>query len=351
MKKQFLTFFIGLSLFNLLSAQIPHKVMICGVCRDVADRVPYSMRIMETIGNLFEDYRIIVYENNSKDATPRLLHDWQDRNPKVVALSEHIDKKTLEKIVINRLDDGHYYRPELISRARNIVLDRALSDSYKEFAYVIWIDMDFKLEPNYAGITEVFEATREWDAVFAYGTDPHHKFWDWYAFRDHRCPIGSELLGNAWWYLPKSLVLDSKSDWYPVYSAFGGCGIYKKDSIRDCQYSALVTEDLALFSQGVIEKYKHTNGIVQKYLKDTKNIKEYINLSHPSPQLPNITDPSIGFYTLNNHGIVWKMSSFVYKYPSVCEHVTFHASMIIRGHDKLFINPRLAFHYGDFITQ
>jgi len=350
MKKKLLLFCIGLSFFNLLHAQIPHKVVICGVCRDVADRVPYSMRIMENIGNMFEDYRIIVYENNSKDATPQLLRDWQARNPKVLALSEHIDKKALEKIMINRLDDGNYYRPELIARARNIVLEQALSDSYKEFAYVIWMDMDFKLEPNYAGIQEVFDTNREWDAVFAYGTDPHHTYWDWYAFRDHRCPIGSELLGNYWWYLPKKLSLDSNSDWYPVYSAFGGCGIYKKDSIRDCHYSALVTQDLAMLSEMIIEKYRHANSIVQKYLSDVKNMKECISLPQPSPQQHNITDPQIGIRTFRNHDVIWKMSSFVYKYPSVCEHVTFHASMIIRGHDKLFINPRLAFHYGDFIA-
>jgi len=351
MKKQILIFLINFSFLNQLIAQIPHKVVICGVCRDVAERVPYSMRIMENIGHLFQDYRIIVYENNSTDATPQLLREWQERNPKVFALTEHIDKDTLEKIMINRLDDGNYYRPELIARARNIVLKNALSDTYKDFAYIIWMDMDFKLEPNYAGIQEVFETNREWDAVFAYGTDPHHIYWDWYAFRDYRCPIGSELLGNYWWHLPKQLVLNTNSDWYPVYSAFGGCGIYKKDSIRDCQYSALANDDLAAFSREIIEKYKHTNSVVQKYLEDVKNMKDCIFIPIPSPTQPNITNPQVGVrVSHNNQDIVWKMSSFVYKYPSVCEHVPFHASMIVRGHDKLFINPRLIFHYGDFIA-
>lgn len=343
---KFVVVLVAFSFLNVFCNKLPEKVMICGVCRDVEKRLPYVIRIMENIGNMFEDYRIIVYENNSNDATPKLLQEWQQKNNKVIALSEYLSKELLDRIVINRLDDGQYYRPELIARARNIVLKKALSNDYTEFPYIIWMDMDFKIEPNYDGIKEVFQSNKTWDAVLAYGTDPNNTYWDWYAFRDYRCPIGSELLGNYWWKLPKQLTLDVNSDWYPVYSAFGGCGVYKKDSIRDCCYSALVTNDLAILLQDILGKYRHSNSIVQKYLDDVRDMKNIIYLPFPSPLQPNITDPNIGIETLNNNrNIVWKMSSFVYKYPSVCEHVTFHASMIVRGHDKIFINPRLSFHY------
>lgn len=350
MKRQFFLILSALLITNPVTAIIPHKVIICGVCRDIAERIPYSMHIMENIGALFEDYKIIAYENNSKDETPQLLKQWQLKNSKVLALSEHVSKPDLDRLIINRLDNGAYYRPELIARARNIVLDQALSDTYKEFTYVIWMDMDFKLEPNYAGIEETFASTKEWDAVFAYGVDPQNTYWDWYAFRDYECPIGSELLGNDWWYLPKRLVLDKNSDWYPVYSAFGGCGIYKKDAIIGCRYSALATQDLALFSQDIIQKYQYSNTVIQKYLNDMRKIKRTVFISQASPKLENITDPLVGIQTQDSDNVIWKMSSFVYKYPSVCEHVPFHASMIIRGHNKLFINPRLVFHYGDFIA-
>lgn len=349
MKKMIFLLLSALFNINLITATIPHKVVICGVCRDVAERVPYSINIMENIGALFADYRIITYENNSTDQTPELLKKWQSRNSKVLSLSEQVSKSALDATMINRLDNGNYYRPELIARARNIVLERALSDEYKEFTHIIWMDMDFKLEPNYAAIEEVFASSKEWDAVLAYGVDPRNTYWDWYAFRDADCPIGSELLGNDWWYLPKQLTLDKNDDWYPVYSAFGGCGIYKKEAILECRYSALVTKDLALFSQNIIQKYQNSNVVIQKYLNDIKKIKQTVFISDISPNLANITDPLIGIQTPDSNNIIWKMSSFVYKYPSVCEHVPFHASMILRGHNKLFINPRLVFHYGDFI--
>jgi glycosyltransferase involved in cell wall biosynthesis len=327
---------------------IPQNVLLCGVCKDIAQRITHSMKIMEKIGAMFNDYRIIVYENNSSDQTPQLIHDWQIRNPKVLALSESLSKSDFDAIIINRHLNGKYFRPELIARARNVVLQKAMSAAYEDFTYIIWMDMDFILEPNYAGIQEVFETDRAWDAVFAYGIGPHNQHWDWYALRDSVYPLGSETLGYDWWCLPKQLILKSTSGWYPVYSAFGGCGIYKKDSIKDCFYSSLVTDDLASSLERLIQKDEKNHAMVRKYLNDIGNLKKIIAILHPSPDMPNITDPQIGIRTNQDpNSITWRMSTDVYKYPAVCEHVPFHASMIVRGHDKLFINPRLVFHYGD----
>ena len=66
--------------FFSLYAQLPQKVIICGVCKDVAERVPYSIKIMEKIGALFADYCIIVYENNSSDATSTIIKEWAENN-------------------------------------------------------------------------------------------------------------------------------------------------------------------------------------------------------------------------------------------------------------------------------
>ncbi len=340
-------FFLALfTFFAPLYAQLPQKVIICGVCKDVAERVPYTIKIMEKIGALFSDYRIVVYENNSSDETPRILKEWERSNSKVQAIIEQVDQKELENIFVNRTEDGNFYRAETIARARNIVLDNALSETYQDFAYLIWMDMDFKLEPNYEGFREVFATEKEWDAVFAYGIDPPGTYWDWYAFRDQECPIGSELLGNDWWYLPKQKrLLNKNDDWYPVLSAFGGCGIYKKASILGCYYSGLVSKDLGKLSYKIIQE-NLSHPIIQKYLKDLTKLS-HITIKARCPTLSDIHDPQVGILTPGiPEGIVWRMSSFVYKYPSVCEHVVFHASMILNGYDKLFINPRLIFRYG-----
>ena len=59
-------------------AVISEKVLICGVCKNVSEtRLPFSIKIVEQIGALFEDYRVIIYENNSTDYTPTRLYKWE----------------------------------------------------------------------------------------------------------------------------------------------------------------------------------------------------------------------------------------------------------------------------------
>lgn len=336
---------------SIMWATLPQKVVICGVCRDVESKLPSSKKIVEEIGSLFVDYRVILYENNSADQTASALKKWARDNPRVFVETEFLTDETLAKAVLNRTENGQLFRPEVIARARNIVLKRALSRDYDAFPYIIWLDMDFVKPPQLEGLIEVFNTTRDWDAVFAYGVAPDNKYWDWYACRYPAFPFGPELLGMVWYHIYKEreddLVLTKNSDWLPVYSAFGGCGIYKKSSITGCCYSGTVTEDTEkmmrnLLDQG-ISSY-HPQAL--KYLESLKEIKEIVTLNRSTSNFPKILDPRIGIilHTFSNP-IIWKMNTFTYQYPSLCEHIPFHASMIVRGHDKLFINPRLVFKY------
>lgn len=333
----------------LLGAKIPEQVLICGVCRNVASQLEKTIEIMESIGNLFDDYRILVYENNSTDNTPQILASWAQRNPRVWMQSEHLSKSQLSQQILNLNPDGSFFVPEQIARARNIVLKEAMSESYKIFPYLIWMDMDFKRLPDYDGFIDTFQSSQEWDAVFAYGVDPDNIFWDWYAFRDKTYPIGSELLGMDWWYMPKKLDLSKEDPWHPVYSAFGGCGIYRKSSIEGCSYSAIATRDLEDHSKQLLQdKDLSTHPQLLKYLRFNKKLEQIHKIENQEPPLPQITKPTVGIILHDDPDpLIWRMSSFVYQYPSVCEHVPFHASMIIRGHNKLFINPKLRFRYGN----
>jgi len=342
---------LAILLFACLPAQavIREKVLICGVCRDVEPRISKTISIMERIGSLFEDYRILVYENNSEDATPKVLKEWMQRNNKLHVKSETVPLSELESLIVNKNDNGEFFRPELISRARNIIMDMAMSDEFKEFAYIIWMDMDFTIPPDFDGIVEAFESEKEWDGVLAYGVDPSGTHWDWYAFRDATLPIGSELLGNKWWYMPKHFSLAPSDDWHPVYSAFGGCGIYKKSSIGECRYSAIVNRELEDSARKIIQDgVSSAHPQVLDYLELGEQLLREIHVGLPHSKLPRVEDPNIGVVLdKTKDALVFRMSSFVYQYPSTCEHVPFHACMMNRGHGKLFINPRLVFRYGD----
>lgn len=337
---------IMLCFFFSTQAVINEKVLICGICQNISKQFPQTIKIIENIGNLFSDYRILVYENNSTDNTKQLLQEWTTNNSNVLVKSEDINEAKLKKSFVNE----DYLKSEGTSRARNIILDKIFLPEFEQFTYVIWIDMDFTVPPAYEGIIEVFETKKEWDAVFAYGINKQRLYWDWLAFRDNIQPFGPELVGHYEWYKAKeNLVLTESDDWYPVYSAFGGCGIYKKSSIKGCRYAATVTKDLEMVSKQIINKKKLTrHPIVLKYLDSIKKLKFKHKIPVAKPGLKKFDDyENTGFILQPDpDALVWKMSSFTYQYPCTCDHVPFHASMIVNGHDKLFINPRLIFTYA-----
>lgn len=330
-------------------APIQEKVVICGVCRDIGKKLPEIIQSIEVIGNLFENYRVVISEYNSDDNTPTILYQWMRRNSKVQVRTAFIPDASFKTWVINVTNDKQFFFPEQNAHARNRILDTINSQEYADFPFVIWVDMDHVITPALEGIVEVFQSKIEWDAVFGYGIDQFGKYKDWNSHRDHVYPIGAELLGASWACIEKTCELFSDSEWYPVYSAFGGVGIYKKSSILGCEYSALVTNDLAKLDQRLIDQDSlRLNPLVMKYVGDLNNYQEVYIIKGPHPDLPLRTNPSIGIRLPSlSPQIIWKVNFPAYQYPTVCEHVAFHASMIVRGHHNLFINPRLLVTYSE----
>lgn len=347
-----IVFFIFFLLYQQTVAPVlPQKIVICGVCKNIEKNVPMITKIIENIGTLFTDYRVIIYENNSTDLTAKKLQTWAKRNKRVSVKSEYLTDEYLNSCIVNKLG-RNFSRPEIIAKARNIVQRQAMSPKYVDFPYILWIDMDFAVFPNLEGLIEIFTTNREWDAIFAYGITKHKDYWDWYATRSLEFPFGPELLGHDWYQnfkeRERSIQLSQTSNWLPVYSAFGGCGIYKKSSVIDCWYSGLVTEDTEKIMHHLVDEgiaNSHPQALLyQEKLKQTKEYI-YIYIGYPSNQLdPQNSNAGIIINPLTNP-IIWRMNTSMFKYPSICEHVPFHASMIIRGHDKLYINPRLIFVY------
>lgn len=333
---------------------IPGKVLICGVGRDIQKSFSFTKQNIEAIGSLFDDYRVFIYENNSIDESSKLLSDWRNENPRVSVISEVVNDEILSESCFVRTAQGDYSRPERIARARNIVLDQIMQEAYSDFAYVVWMDLDFEEIFDLTEFKDVFAKVDKWDAVFANGVDRFGHYFDGFSLRDKVLPLGPELIGDRWWKLRSKigrLKLGPRSRWYPVYSAFGGLGIYKKEAIQGCRYSATVTPDLEMFlralvKQGVAEEHFE----VKIYEEKLKRLKEVISI----PQLVHDlyrydhTKDEMGFILgQGDDKLVFLMNSGIGQYPSVCEHVPFHASMILRGFDRLYIHPKLVLHYEE----
>lgn len=289
---------------------------------------PNTIASITALGSRFSDYRAIIYENNSKDKTKELFQAWAKENPKVIFLSEHLKKSPF-------LD-----RTEKIARARNKVLDEIMKKTYEDYKYVIWADLDFLAPWDVEHIVEtITNPEQEWDAVFANGS------YDLFAFRDEEFPIGSELIGPDYWGYTPQLSINLSTHWKKVYSAFGGLGIYKREALKGCCYSGTVTKDLEAQVAKWLER--------ARALKQVTLLKEYEEKLKSKPIVELSTDRFVtrewfvtefGLKMHNIYGsgqVVWFSCNKDRSLPIVCEHLPLHASMAERGHNRLFINPRI----------
>lgn len=324
-----------------LSAVIPEKVIICTICCNASPLLPEMIAQLESIGSLFEDYRIVAYENNSTDDTPSQLYRWKRANPKVAVGAEFLSHSDFERVIVN-CPDGQFSQTEKRTIARNKALAIARSQFGEEFSYILCVDADVKLE-SLEEIVSTFNERWHWDAVFAYGTDMAGNFCDWTAFRDALHPVGPELLGNAWYSEAKQFSLSKQDDWYPVYSAFGGFAIYKREALENCKYEALVSPAIDIvMREWLFLGLAQYNPSVIRYLQSLERITSLVQIDEPVLNLPHLPQDSCGIYISKEPFlVVWRGHGACDQYPEICEHLALHAHMYFQKHRRLFINPRL----------
>lgn len=290
------------------------KVVITGICRNVAKAVPNTIKNIEEFGIKFGDYAVIIYENNSTDNTASLFKAWAQKNPHVTFISENVDAAKLPKA-----------RTEKIARARNIVLEILKDPKFKDFEYTLMADLDFTCPWPITELVNTLQVPFEWDVVSANGVKKG-VYYDRYAFRDNELPFGPELFGNGWW---KGVSRTSFSyegvEWFPVYSAFAGMALYKTATIVKCAYSGTVTEDLKHYYEGILTEISLQNEHLISYKK--------LNKTNPK-------DPIEIIFRRNTY-------SSATGEPTCCEHLPFYASMAMLGHDKFFVNPKMMLYYCD----
>lgn len=326
--KSFRILLISLFFLNSLGAKeicSEKKILICGVCKNVRKGFKVVFNSVNQLASNFADYRLVVYENNSKDQTKELYKSWTIIDPKVVFLSEDLTEQFLQNYIPKTED----YRIGYISRARNIVLKEINKKCYDDFDYVIMVDLDQFYPWDIENIIKTIEdPEQEWDAVFANG------LYDILAFRTEDCFIGPELIGPQSWFRNCVPIYSEKlknwisiGKWIPVKSAFGGLAIYKKNSIKNCRYKAMIDQEL-----------------YETHIKNVELDRDCAYRLRSSILLQPIIN-SYKFYMrwekeqFNKNSKILKTNFIPRIY--ICEHINFHSDMIKNGHDKLFINPKL----------
>jgi len=212
-----------------------HKVVFAGISRDNAPHLANVMNHIEYIGRHFDDYRVIIFENDSRDATKLILNLWQLINPKVKIKSE---------------DFFNQKRPSIafLAQVRNKYLELLSTNEYQDFDIVIPLDMDMSYGIDLRGVKQSFSLIDRWDMVCSNGiSNSKGEMYDAFAFRNDEFPYSPKEYGaifnKDYWDFNGNIkemlkVYDPKGDLIPVHSCFGGLAIYKKKLFDGCSYKS-----------------------------------------------------------------------------------------------------------------
>ena len=107
---------------------ISGKCCICGTVKNCAPYLDKVFKNIETIGKIFDNYKIIIAYDNSDDNSLHILNKYYNLHPDKLIL--HIETQPLSQ-----------YRTHNIARARNKCLD-IIRDSFSDYEYFIMIDCD-----------------------------------------------------------------------------------------------------------------------------------------------------------------------------------------------------------------
>lgn len=218
------------------------SVVVCGLARNVAEVLPVTLARVERLGELFADYRVILFENDSRDGTAAVLTEWSRRNPRGRVLSETLGDCVNPTARCLR-------RAERMARYRNRYLDVVKSE-FADFTHAIVLDTDLKGGWSLDGLADTF-GHDAWDFVGSNGIIFKRLKRDWnvpvqydaWAFRldDKMTPLPVHAVNAMQWQRGQPLV--------PVTSCFGGLGVYRMPALLAAGYDGWDSEHVPLHQQ------------------------------------------------------------------------------------------------------
>jgi len=229
------------------------RIVFGCIGRDIAANLPNERIRLETIGRAFRDYRIVLFENDSKDGTRAILRQWAEENPRVDLLSCCEDgececRLNIQNLYFIETNHNSTQRIEKMSAFRQRVLSH-IKHHYGDYDYLMVKDLDLLGGIYLDGLMTTF-ARDDWDMVFARGLtvlfiSPHYFLYDPLAFLRKDEPFDSAFSYNivSNYYQFQSMHIDRHlknttldSPWVECRSGFNGLAIYRMKSLQDASY-------------------------------------------------------------------------------------------------------------------
>jgi len=218
-------------------------LIITGLCRDVAKHIEKNIRRAVLIGELFKDYRIVLYENDSTDGTRKVLENMAKRNRKIRLIDDLKEEKTPELYSYGTYNSK---RIDRMAYLRNIYM-RYIRRNFPKYDYLLVSDFDIEGYTNLTGVLHVIGKRGNWDAVAVNGQmnipgtfGSLTSMYDTLAFvKDPKDMAACQQTNygfvqgmNDWLTLGQV----TARNFVPVASAFNGMCLYKMPSVISCKY-------------------------------------------------------------------------------------------------------------------
>ena len=274
---------------DVAGKSIPHRVVICTLCRNNSEHASEKggMTRLEKIGECFEDYRVLVFENDSRDDTRQVLRAWSEANPRVILLGDEDEHGRVTLDVPTgyelELEGKQRTRMRHMAQFRNEYLRAMQQRIGPEFTKVLVIDFDCAGAVDLEGMRGVMAKEHEWDACTANGQmafpplyHTTHTY-DSMAFLDAdaapRSQMRDRLVQRHVRHLafynqkvkpdednPKHAVTLAK-----VYSSFNGCTLYQRAALENARYESLPYDDVGCEHVG-LHVQMEDQGYTRRYL-------------------------------------------------------------------------------------
>ena len=248
---------------------ISEKCCICGTVKNCGPFLNKVFKIIETIGKIFSDYKIIISFDYSTDNSLDILQNYQSKNNNLIL---HIETEHQSQ-----------YRTHNIARARNKCLD-IIRKNFVDYEYFIMIDCDnvcsnpIQLEHFLYYLT----INTKWDAL-SFNKKPYYDLWALSKY-----PYSFSCMHfNNWknWgkYIERIILNTPPKTLIPCLSAFNGFAIYRTNKFINYFYDPKPRIDL--IPKHLIKKNIQLCGPI--YLKDKSVI---VDCEHRSFHLMAVND-------------------------------------------------------------
>lgn len=234
------------------------KTYICGCAKDVGCYLDDVFNNIGFIGQLFDDFHIIIYYDESDDNT-------------LVKLNEYYEYYQSKMTVLI----GEYpltnVRTQNIANARNGILTKIKELDNNDFQYFIMMDMDevcsCKFNKHALDNYLQYERTNNplsWDAL-SFNRIMYYDLWalsiDPYGFScnhyENTHKVKNQMIHFLKEELGKVVLKNPNTGLLPCISAFNGFAIYRKNKFVNIKYEWNIHKTLVIYSREKIDAMSH----------------------------------------------------------------------------------------------